>query len=84
MCWTRIYSPWIVVGEAAEAPEVHSLASRAGLESPIGAPTDARLSFDNLLKTHDDTSVGLVYRENAVTDDVSEVQAQTKLCNRMT
>ena len=71
------YGPWIVLGESVPAsqPELHTLASRPGEDSPIGAPTDAKLSFDNLMQTHDEPGAEYGSRDNAVTDDVSELAA---------
>ena len=71
------YSPWIVIDQAANnsKPDLHVLTSRAGAESPINAPNDARLSFDNLLDTHQDTGGESALRANAITDDVTELAA---------
>lgn len=71
------YSPWIVLDTSASSlpSDLHALTSRAGSESPINAPDDARLSFDNLLDTHQDSGSDSALRGNAITDDVAELAA---------
>ncbi len=79
------YSPWIVLGESPAAQPDDGLTQGAvaqgalGIapeshptERPFSAPTDSKLSFDNLLHTHESSDANPLL-SNAVTDDVTEV-----------
>ena len=82
------YSPWLVLSDpnqTVSAPTsalnttddsyrpVDSIGGVVG--ASMGGPTDSRLSFDNLLNTHEEASEALSLQSNALTDDVAEVAA---------
>ncbi len=72
------YSPWIVLGDqggSGASSDSRSASNLLGAGTAASSPTDSVLSFDNLLNTHQEGTESA--RSNAVTDDPSEVNADS-------